>query len=971
MHRPARRFVLRAPILPFATLAGIDRARLRALVEQPAVAEAIALAAPDLAHAKGDGVERALLRYVSRMAGRATPFGLFSGVAVGAFGDATRFSIGERHRRLTRLDTDYLARLCARLAEGLRGEVSFVPNTSLHRAGDRMRYVETRFDASGRTLHLVAVDASPYLDAILARAAGGATLAELAGAIDDPELTRGEIAEFVESLVTEQVLHPTLQPPVTGPDPAAAIVAQLRALPSGGPPGAILHDVVTRLAALDAAGAATPADHRAIADALGALPAEVQPTNLLAVDVALDAQIALGARVAGEIARGVELLRRLLPPPRDTWATFRERFAARYEQRAVPLVELLDDESGIGFGTRPADPAPLLDDLPFPASPEPAQLALTPRHAHLVELLARGGLEVELTDADLAILAAPETATIDTFAATVHVVAASPEAVDAGDFRLWIHEVSDRSATRPLGRFCHVSPEIAELTRELARAEERLAPDARFAEIAHLPEGRAGNILVRPVLREHEIAFLGTGGAAHQIGLAELLVSIEGKRVVIRTTGGVEIRPMLATAHNYMSPRSVAIYRFLAAHAGQAAHGGRWSWGALETAPFLPRVRRGKAIVSRARWRLDRAELAGLTTESLAALRARRNLPRWIALADGASELPIDLDSAFAVELLLCDRPTTIAHEHFDPIGTHVHELVVPFVAERAPDVTTARATPPAIARRFPPGSAWLYAKVYGGTADTEDILRDIVAPFVRELGDLAAQFFFIRYADPDPHLRLRFTGDPARLTGELLPSLSARLAAAFDRNQTWRLQLDTYEREIERYGDILAAERVFAADSAACLEIIELTPGADGRDARWRLALRGIDQLLGDLGLDLEARRALVTKLRDAFGAEHGIDATFQRHLGTKYRAHADEIAALLAADADPEHPLAPGLAALARRSRALAGMVASPEIAASHIHMHANRLLPVVARKQELVLYDLLRRHYARATYRFPDRG
>ena len=65
-----------------------------------------------------------------------------------------------------------------------------------------------------------------------------------------------------------------------------------------------------------------------------------------------------------------------------------------------------------------------------------------------------------------------------------------------------------------------------------------------------------------------------------------------------------------------------------------------------------------------------------------------------------------------------------------------------------------------------------------------------------------------------------------------------------------WKIQLDTYEREVERYGGaegVALAERIFQADSETVLEILEMLEEGDaGVDERWRLALRGIDMLLG-----------------------------------------------------------------------------------------------------------------------------
>src|SRR6202030_2223556 len=37
------------------------------------------------------------------------------------------------------------------------------------------------------------------------------------------------------------------------------------------------------------------------------------------------------------------------------------------------------------------------------------------------------------------------------------------------------------------------------------------------------------------------------------------------------------------------------------------------------------------------------------------------------------------------------------------------------------------------VRRTFPPGSEWLFAKLYTGTATADRVLRDVLAPLVRE----------------------------------------------------------------------------------------------------------------------------------------------------------------------------------------------------------------------------------------------
>jgi thiopeptide-type bacteriocin biosynthesis protein len=1052
-HQPATRFVLRTPLLPFAVIGdwtahGTDlaalRAHLRRWLDDPAVREAVFVASPELAgqlgawieepdSAGGQGVERAVVRYLSRMAARATPFGLFSGVSVGSVGGAeTQLALPARdaYRRHTRLDNDYLFAACGDLARdpALRAELRHLPNSSLYRAAGRLRYAEARLAGGGRSYHLVAVDPTDYLEAVLAVAARGATPGELADVLcTDPEVTREEAESFVGELIDTQVVVPVLAPPVTGREPTACVVDQLATLPAGAAAAATLGDVARRIAAIDETppgGSTEP--YRAIADALATLPTKVDPKRLFQVDLFKPTAAVLGAPIVAELGRAIELLTRLTPAGDDVMSRFKQAFQARYETREVPLVEALDEESGIGFagGDEAGAGAPLIADLAFPARPEPRQVPLGARDVHLLRLVTRairaGATEIELTDDDLEVLAAKTPARLaDAISVSAVIAAASPAALAGGRYTLRIAGVDGGPGARLLGRFCHGSAEVTALTAELCAAEHAMRPDAVFAEIVHLPEGRIGNILLRPVLRPYEIVYLGTSGAPadHQIPVSDLLVSIGGGNVVLRSRRlGVRVLPRMTTAHNY-SARSLGVYRFLCTLGQQEGRGAYWNWGVAGELPYLPRLRRGRFVLSRQRWVIGADELeplveaskgkgAARTPDQIRALRARqvaavaairvaRGLPRWIVVADGDNELTVDLDNTLMVESfvdLVKDRAAVTLHEQLPgadelcvtgPEGAFAHEIVVPF--HRVPAAVPGEAQPPprpagapSIIRRFPPGSAWLYAKIYTGTATVDALLREAIGPLVRDVlaGALAERWFFIRYSDPDWHLRLRFGGDPARLTGEVLPRLHAALAAAGDAGLWWRLGLDTYEREVERYGGpagIELAEQLFAADSAAVLAIVEASSGDAGADAAWRLCLRGIDRLLADLGFDLAARLAIMTRARDEFGAEVGMDTAFQKRLGDKFRAHRAEIAELLAAPDDaPDHPFAPGLAALAARSAANAPIAAElrrrasaltvplERLAPSYVHMHANRMLSAQARMQEVVLYDLLRRHY-----------
>lgn len=1058
---PAGFFVLRTPLLPFDEMeawtrdvppeaqpgsggdsgASGDRARLRQwlidAVDRPELRDALFLGSPSLDDGlktwrqepdseRGRRVEAALVAYVSRAAARATPFGLFAGCTTGAIGPQTslRLPSREQYRRHSRIDMDYLWALAEALQRDAAVRDAFVyrPNSSLYEAAGRLRLTEGRTGDAGRSYHLVAVEKTPELTAVIDRARGGASLRTLAESLVDDEIGIDEAEAYVAELVDSQILVADVRPPVTGKDPIDDLVTTLIRHASTERTGKRLDQARTALRTIDADGIGVAPDrYRDIAGLLAGLPAEPDLSRLVQVDMVKPGDnVVLGTRIVSELVAGVRLLHRIQSGGgANELDRFRREFQERYETREVPLVEALDEEIGIGFARSDsplADAPALLGGLPFrPLDAEPG--LWTSRDAVLLrklgQALAEGAAEIRLDDADVQALTAEDRLPLpDAFQVMATLAAASEEAVSRGEFRLVLHSAGGPSGARLLGRFCHTDPTLLRLVREHLRAEEAQQPDAVFAEIVHLPEGRIGNILFRPVLREYEIPFLGRSGAPaqRQIPVTDLLVSVRDGRVVLRSQRlGREVLPRLTTAHNY-SWRSLGLYRFLCALQHQNVAGGlAWDWGPLDNAPFLPRVVKGRLVLSRACWNLDERQLRALREAASAgsgqAVRQWRSglrLPRYVALADDDNELVVDLDNVLSVtsldrQLRGARRATLV--EMFPgpedlcvtgPEGRFVHELIVPFIttAPSAPPARTAQPLVGPVRRRFAPGSEWLYAKLYTGTGTADQVLVQLVGPLVRSALDSGAadSWFFIRYNDPDSHLRVRLHGDPDRLRTEVLPGLQDRAAALLDDGRLWRLELDTYEREVERYGGdrgIELAEQMFAADSDAVLRIIGALSGDVGLDLRWRLALLGMDLLFDDLGMSLAEKRDRARRSRDAFGSEFRVDGAFRNQVSKRYRAERAGLTALLESGTEPAAPLAEGIGALRDRSRRVApitaelrrladaGRLSEPieDLAASLAHMHVNRLLRSAQRAQELVLYELLDRAYSSRAARQDD--
>ncbi|MDP8931698.1 MAG: lantibiotic dehydratase [Actinomycetota bacterium] len=1062
---PSGFFVLRTPLLPFEEMEawseGLeavgtlddhrcleealsrDRARLRerllAVLTRPELREAIFVASPSLDEAfeawqkepdskRGLRVEPVLASYFSRAAARATPFGLLAGCTTGRLGTRTRLQLraSVSYQRHSRLDMDYLSALAEAIERlpRLRTAFSYKPNSSLYETAGRLRLAQGR-RAGNRSYHLIAVDKDEYLTTTLERAQEGASLDDLVDNLIDDEITRPEAEEYMGELVNSQILEADVRPGITGDEPIHGLLAALTRHAETVPLARKMEEARSALEALDSEGlGAHPDRYRAVASLLGELPAEPELSRLVQVDLVKPGHDAeLGSQVVSEIERGVRILHQLASAPSfDGLSRFREEFLERYDTREVPLVEALDEESGIGFepsDSPRAEASPLLTTLPFPDNGEETG-RWTGRDALLLNklaaALAQNVNEVTLEAPDLEKLSSEQQRPIpDAFYVMASVVAESEDAIARGAFRVLINYVGGPSGASLLGRFCHADQALLDFVRSHLRAEEARHPARVFAEVVHLPEGRIGNILCRPLLRDHEIPFLGRSGApaADQIPVTDLLVSVQDERIVLRSRRlGREVVPRLTTAHNY-SQGSLGVYRFLCTLQQQDVLPWlAWDWGPLEQAPFLPRVVSGRLVLSRARWNLGEWELRLLGQagdakgfEAVQAWRAEQRLPRHVALADDDNELVIDLDNVLSLEALahqLRGRSEATLMEMLpgpedlcvsSPEGAFVHEVVIPFVKSGPAEVGSIgarRTIPHSIRRSFPPGSDWLYAKLFSGPATADQVLDRMVGPVATSAlaSGAADKWFFIRYGDPDWHVRVRLHGQPERLHAEVLPRLHAAVSSLLEAGQLWRVQLDTYEREVERYGGergIELAEEIFRADSEAVLAILRSLSGDVGLDLRWRLALCGINLLFDDLGLTLDEKRFVARESREGFGREFGVDGNFRGRVGERFRSERASLEALFDPGQEAPEQLAPGLEALRRRSLQIAPptaelrqlaqadrlTLAMTDLAMSYAHMHVNRLLRSGQRAQELVLYEFLERIYtSQAARRSPSR-
>jgi thiopeptide-type bacteriocin biosynthesis protein len=1032
LYKPLDWALVRAPLLPVeAYLAlnhttGADEASGRPnikpapddrLPDDPRIRAALAIGGGNLYDAlsranpadKGDPDAAAkLLRYLIRMSTRPTPYGLFAGVALARWGPETDLSLAPtRPRTRTRPDMAWLLRLVmeAESRPEVRRRLCYIANSRAFVRAGRVFLPEAApmADTNGPA-PAVSVRASNVVRRALALARTAVPYERL---VEELAMVPGATIEKVEKLIEElwrqTLLLTDLRPPLTEPSPANYVVRRLRENPAAPDLLERLQAALSGMAEWDALPIekAAPAYRQLATHPNANEPAASEPSSQVDMALTLDGSRITRA-VAEEAVRAAELLVRLTPLPVGLphLGAYHGAFEARYgTEREVPLLELMDPNFGLG------PPSPFHGAAPV-GDPRKAALRQQTLYDLGITALRQQQLVVELDEERLAQLeswspssqTAPESLDLSLF-----IVARSATDVDDGRFQVVVGpNLGAIAAGRNLGRFADLlGEEATSALQEVGKAECSQHPDCLWTELGYLPHRfRSANVAVRPHPRPYEITIGTTPGrpSDHVIPLDELVVGTRGGRFYLRWPArGAEV--LACTGHMLNNMQAPDVCRFLddLRRDGRAQFSS-FDWGSAASLPVLPRIQVGRIVLCPARWRVDaraQKELASDPARFMTGLRkwrGRWHVPRYVYLSFGDNRLLLDLDDeaqadqlraeigrlAEGAQLLLQEALPAPEHAWVSgPEGHFITELMIPLVLEPdrgAPEAATSplHSLPSfTIADRVrPPGSDWLFAKLYCPRAFEDDLLAGPVAELCQQALAMGAaeDWFFIRYTDPDPHLRLRFRGRSEHLIGELIPHLCAWANGLLADGLCTRLCFDTYDRELERYGGTAgttAAEAVFGADSRAVIEMLRLSrEGILGMDLT-SLAVFSIDDLLTGLGAS-EAER--VDWYRERVSS--------RTVAGDEYRRRKDTLRGLLG---DPEQiRTQPGGDALARVlaarrnelepiGRRLDALTAAQELSQpksmlfrSYVHLHCNRLLAGDRSAEEQVLGLLARTRY-----------
>lgn len=269
------------------------------------------------------------------------------------------------------------------------------------------------------------------------------------------------------------------------------------------------------------------------------------------------------------------------------------------------------------------------------------------------------------------------------------------------------------------------------------------------------------------------------------------------------------------------------------------------------------------------------------------------------------------------------------------------------------------------IMRTFVPGDEWLFFKVYCGVNTCDELLVKKILPLAHRLmrKKIIVRWFFIRYSDPDYHLRVRFLMKTTDDIGYVVTKTKECLSTYLKTNKVYKVVVDTYQREIERYGakHIELSEQIFHAGSECVATILKNLK--EDSTLRWKAAFMLIDSLLTRLGLSLEQRKEFIERMNDSFLREFNFNSHNSKCLNDAYRKLRNNVTDLMHGDCLDETALSMSeqVNIYASKVASIIGKTPSDELnMSSYIHMEMNRLFANDNRLNEMVVYNYLTRYY-----------
>ncbi len=942
-----------------------------------------------------DRILQSLYKYYSRMCTRCTPYGLFAGFASGKTCQGKTDILLKSQNPILKIRTDvlFLRKLKDLIIAEDNENIPYFLNNTLYISGDSWRYISwnQRYDYE---INEIPIDA--ILSSIIDQAQNGTTISEIKNLISQqiPDIDDHEMIEYINSLIDSKILVDKLPPYMTSlEDPLSELqkyLTQYGYKTDSLQSIAKIQDKIYNVYTSDIIVEEIENKAQEFIDIIDAGRQIYQIDSIIPLsNQSVNQNVTLLLSKRAE-----ELIPLAKASPSYRLSDFIKRFVKKFETMEVPLVKALDPDFGVGYDYHISgnlEETPLLDELYFTFEDSQNNESISPivklvldKYIHCFS--PENFTPVILTEQDVKKVGKKQNPPLS-FGYNNHIfgsfICKSQQDIDSGNFKfLTVSPIPTPFANIVLSRFAYHDPALA---KNLKFISEKDSEDSIYVELLHHREDRLGNVLQRPNFHTYELPYasVSKNNDDSVILIDDIYIRFEDGRLKLRSKQlNKEIKPKYTNAYNY-GENQLPVIKFLGDYQFSGIDlGFTWNWGGLERNSFLPRVEYKEFILSEACWRIDMDK--EMSAEKLKKLIISNSIPQFCTIKERDNVLVLDTTNETCLHILArqITKEDIFLYEYFEPLQlpdengkSFASEFIFPFTVKEEKTSSANHFTnhTETKKRKYIPGDEWSFYKIYTSHKYADIIIREVLADYVEhfEQNDPECPWFFLRFQDPEYHVRFRIK---KKINEESLQYLNNKLSILLENDMISSFEIDTYKREIERYGaeNIDLSEQLFYYDSLAVMNFLKIEDLTE--EIRWKTGVFSLNQLMNDFQVSLDDRIRLFEQLYQTFLPEH-VDHSnpeyvqkFKKSIDKKYRDNRDYLESVLRQHdySEIENFIQPFITR-SENIRELTSSIKNTKTGSAfitllqdYVHMNMNRIFLTKARMHEFVIYFFMFKTY-----------
>lgn len=867
---------------------------------------------------KKDYFFQSIYKYLIRMSTRPTPFGLFSSINFGEYTNGeTEIVLDEsKYKKFVRPDLEWMMGIIKKLEKNSYEKLNFRLNDSIFTKGNRAFLLHSTQKEENANVGEVSIRVTNPLKDIFNFASKSISYRDLKKYMMEKygEDKDDKIEGFIFGLIENEYLISNLRPPLTIKDQYLYLIKEVEKLDNE---IELLNRLIEVKELIDNYMKTDLGNGEEKYIELYNKMISIEKTkNVLQVDMKSSmSKNKLNLNIINDINDLMNiflLISKSFIKSDSYFSIYKQEYIEKYGQdREIHLLEMLDNDIGIG--------APMNYDRPKNTKMHTTNVSnsindVVKKYFNDKYLRAiKNKTSIKIIDKEINSLELEKYSYYDipdSLEMNIIVKAKSKENISKNNFKYYLGpNLGSSHAGKSFGRFSYMMNGEEKLFEILNEKNISLknSDDYVSCELVYLPNDvRNANVTRNIHSSEYEIALFTNNSKedSKRLDLSDILIGIDDNRFYVKSKSLG--KKLLITINNMLNIQAApnAIRFLYETSTDEINMWYNFPWSNMFTNySYIPKIEYKNFIISPEKWILDnkilninkKTEFENFK-EKFNEYCLEYNVPNKVYITFADNRILINLNDDKCLRILKHELNNSLSNvilSGYEDYGCnlvtdsnkyeYISELVIPLIknnleinnkAENTKKMNNISSSDKQ--RLKVPFDEWLYLKLYGTSSNADDLIAFYISEYCNEKisNKDINRYFFMRYADPDQHIRLRFNAKQEKLL-ELYPDIKSWLCSLIEGGIISRYSIESYDREIERYGGIELmnlVETLFCFDSIIVESILRQIRNGELGFNKETVGMISLIHYMEDFGLDHDTQvdflRAQVNHLdyRDEF---------------------------------------------------------------------------------------------------------